>query len=172
MFNIFWGVFNNVTPTLPLLSSPPNPLRHPPDRHPPMYTPNPEGDDLLWPFHTLDSSTFARSNSKQKRSFEGWALKGGRGLKFRVIFSLPPQFSFPPSLSWGSFSWNCGGVFEGQDPLMCTFGVLGSRVKPRQSKQKKLFGATPFGPHTSGPSPPTPTHIWLNAVWPNTVKQN
>ena len=37
--------------------------------------------------------------------------------------ALPPPFSFF-SLS-GVFSWNFGGVFEGWDPPMCTFGLSG-----------------------------------------------
>ena len=43
---------------------------------------------------------------------------------FALSFPLPPQFfSFFP-LFW-SLSWNFGGVSEGRDAQMCTFGVLG-----------------------------------------------
>ena len=35
-------------------------------------------------------------------------------------------------LSLGVFSLNFGGVFEGWDPQMCTFGLSGCRVKPRR----------------------------------------
>ena len=48
--------------------------------------------------------------------------KGG-GKISRFFFPNPPQNSFFSS-SWGVFSWNFGGVFEGQGPEMCTFGVL------------------------------------------------
>ena len=48
---------------------------------------------------------------------------------FFFFFPLPPPYSlFFASL--GVFSWNFGGVFEGRDPQMCTFGLLGCRVKP------------------------------------------
>ena len=54
----------------------------------------------------------------------------------------PPSFftlsrrkirSFLPFL--GVFSLNFGGVFEGRDPHMCTFGLSGCRVKPRRPHQ-------------------------------------
>ena len=48
-----------------------------------------------------------------------------------ALFSLSRRKirSFLPSL--GVFSLNFGGVFEGWDPQMCTFGLSGCRVKPR-----------------------------------------
>ena len=53
--------------------------------------------------------------------------------KILLFFFLPllPQFSFFPPLL-GVFSLNFGGVFEGLDPQMCTFGLSGCRVKPRR----------------------------------------
>ena len=55
--------------------------------------------------------------------------------KFRSFFSLSRRKirSFLPSL--GVFSLNFGGVFEGRDPQMCTFGLSGCRVKPRRPHQ-------------------------------------
>ena len=59
---------------------------------------------------------------------------------------LPPQIlSF--LLSLGVLSLNCGGVFEGRDPQMCTFGVLrlsdcGGR---REKKSEILGGQMGFG---------------------------
>ena len=50
------------------------------------------------------------------------------------FFPFPPPFrSFCVSL--GVFSLNFGGVFEGQNPKMCTFGLSGCRVKPRRPHQ-------------------------------------
>ena len=59
------------------------------------------------------------------------ARKGG-GPNFRAFFSLSRHcfHSFLP-LS-GVLSLNVGGVFEGRDPEMCTFGLSGCRVKPQQ----------------------------------------
>ena len=51
------------------------------------------------------------------------------------FFPLPPQFFILFSLSCWSFSLNFGGVFEDQDPQMCTFGLLGCRVKPQRPHQ-------------------------------------
>ena len=52
--------------------------------------------------------------------------------KFSLFFSLSRRKirSFLPSL--GVFSLNFGGVFEGRDPQMCTFGLSGCRVEPRR----------------------------------------
>ena len=45
------------------------------------------------------------------------------------FLSSAPIFALILSRSlWGSF----GGVFDGQDPQMCTFGLSGCRVKPRR----------------------------------------
>ena len=72
-----------------------------------------------------------------------------------ALFSLSRHIflSFFPLL--GVFSWNFGGVFEGRDPQMCTFGLSGCRVEPR-----RLWAPTLRGPTLRGPthSPPTPTH--------------
>ena len=61
-----------------------------------------------------------RKSGGPKGGPKGGGPKGG-GPKFRVFFPLPPQFSFP---SLGIFSWNLGGVSDGPDPQLCTFGVL------------------------------------------------
>ena len=78
--------------------------------------------------------------------------------QFFALFSLPPLFSFFYSLSLGVFSLNFGGVFEGREPQMCTFGLSGCRVIPwrlvkwwreREKKREILgtpsFRAPPFG---------------------------
>ena len=67
--------------------------------------------------------------------------------------------SFLPSL--GVFSWNFGGVFEGRDPQMCTFGLSGCCVKPQRLWGRRGFtrqparnlGPPPFGaPTIRGPT--------------------
>ena len=50
--------------------------------------------------------------------------------KFRSFF--PSRHNFHSFFSLGVLSWIFGGVFEGQDPEMCTFGLSGCRVKPRR----------------------------------------
>ena len=52
-----------------------------------------------------------------------------------ALFSLSRRKirSFLPSL--GVVSLNFGGVIEGRDPQMCTFGLSGCRVKPRRLLQ-------------------------------------
>ena len=52
--------------------------------------------------------------------------------KFRFFFSLARYnfHSFFPL--FGVHSLKFGGVFEGRDPEMCTFGLSGCRVKPRR----------------------------------------
>ena len=70
----------------------------------------------------------------------------------------PPQishyfFPFPPPIfALGVFSLNFGGVFEGQDPQMCTFGLSGCRVKPRRVSGRKFWAS-----HRSGPTFPPPS---------------
>ena len=88
---------------------------------------------------------------------EGWGPKGGGpkggarrvgarrvgGPKFRAFFSLSRHKirSFLPSL--GVSSLNFGGVFEGRDPQMCTFGLSGCRVKPRRLRGRRGFTRQP-----------------------------
>ena len=56
--------------------------------------------------------------------------------KISLFFPLSPSFSFFFSLSLGGFSWNFGGVFEGRETLMCTFGLSGCRpFFPRGSEE-------------------------------------
>ena len=72
---------------------------------------------------------------------ESGAPKGGRPNISRFFFPLPlpVSFFFPLSgdllvffcLTMGCFA-EIGGVFEGVDPHMCTFGPLGCRLKPRR----------------------------------------
>ena len=76
---------------------------------------------------------------------------------FALFFSSPAAIrSFLPSL--GVFSLNFGGVFEGWDPEMCTFGLSGCRVKPRappdraagaRTRQPELQTCTFQGPGAS-----------------------
>ena len=55
------------------------------------------------------------------------------------------------SLTGGRFV-EFGGVFEGVDPQMCTFGLSGCRVKPRRSAAgAPLFSG--FGPTLRGSTP-------------------
>ena len=64
---------------------------------------------------------------------------------FALFSPLPLQNSFYFSLS-GVFSWNFGGVFEGRDTQVCTFGLSGCRVKPRRIWAVVLdFGQFDFG---------------------------
>ena len=66
---------------------------------------------------------------------EGWGPRRVGGPKFRAfVFSpLPPLFSFFLPLV-GVVSLNFGGVIEGLDPQMCTFGVLGLSCEPPAAK--------------------------------------
>ena len=54
---------------------------------------------------------------------------------FALFFPSPATVFILFSLSCWSFSLNFGGVFEDQDPQMCTFGLSGCRVKPRRPHQ-------------------------------------
>ena len=88
------------------------------------------------------------------------------------FFPFPPPFrSFCVSL--GVFSWNFGGILEGRNPKVCTFGLPGCRVKPRRP-----LGPPPSGPTLRAPTlrcptlrpPPTlraPTFFW---VWAPTLR--
>ena len=51
---------------------------------------------------------------------------------FALFFPSPATIVTLFCLSLGVFSWNFGGVFEGRDPQMCTFGLSGCRVKPQR----------------------------------------
>ena len=48
-------------------------------------------------------------------------------------------FELPWTLSLCVLSLNLGGVFEGRDPEMCTFGLSGCRVKPRRLQGRRGF---------------------------------
>ena len=79
--------------------------------------------------------------------------------KISLFFSLSRHkiHSFFPYL--GVFSLNFGGVFEGQDPQMCTFGLSGCRVEPRPTLRAPTLRAPTLQPPTL--QPPTlqpPTH--------------
>ena len=85
--------------------------------------------------------------------------------------SGPPFSRFSFFLhSLGVFSLNFGGVFEGRDPQLCTFGLSGCRVKPRRlwgrqashdnpcvlhgPAHHQICCSHPFGAHFSGFPPP------------------
>ena len=55
------------------------------------------------------------------------------------------------SLTGGRFV-EFGGVFEGVDPQMCTFGLSGCRVKPRRPAAGALL-VSGFGPTVRGSTP-------------------
>ena len=76
---------------------------------------------------------------------------------FALFFPLPPQFSLFLPLLW-VVSWNFGGVMEGRDPQMCTFGVPSpensTKPPPREEERMKKGKKRNFGPpHPSGPHP-------------------
>ena len=82
----------------------------------------------------------------------------------RFFSPLPPPIFALFSLSLGVFSLFFGGVFEGRDPGLCTFGLSGCRVKPRRPLGAKFWaprlraptlGALTFS--RSGP-PTLPAH--------------
>ena len=64
--------------------------------------------------------------------------------KFRsLFFSLSCRKFHSFFFLWGVFSLNFGGVFEGRDPQMCTFGLSGCRVKPRRLRGRQGFTQQP-----------------------------
>ena len=65
--------------------------------------------------------------------FPWTALPGPSKISLFFPLSRRKIRSFLPSL--GVFSLNFGGVFEGRDPQMCTFGLSGCRVEPRRPHQ-------------------------------------
>ena len=91
--------------------------------------------------------------------------------KISLFFPSPVLFlSFS-----GVFLVDFGGVFEGRDPQMCTFGLSGCRVKPRRlqnengggrGKKARNFGPLPSGPHPSGPHPSAPHPSELHSSGP------
>ena len=79
--------------------------------------------------------------------------------KCRSFFSLSRRTirSFLSSL--GVFSLNFGGVFEGRDPQMCTFGLSGCCVKPQRLRGRRGFTRQPENSkraHLSVPALQTP----------------
>ena len=60
------------------------------------------------------------------------------------FFSPAGNFFLSFFLSLGVLSLNFGGVFEGRNPEMCTFGLSGCRVEPRRPHQ-----TGPPGLHTT-----------------------
>ena len=61
-------------------------------------------------------------NLKKWGQPKGGATKGG-GPKFCAFFALSRSIFALFCLSLGVFSLNFGGVLEGRDPQMCTFGA-------------------------------------------------
>ena len=76
---------------------------------------------------------------------EGWGArrvggpKGGGPEISRFFFPRPPLCSFFLPLL-GVVSWNFGGVIEGRDPQMCTFGVLGLSCEAPAAPKHHLRG--------------------------------
>ena len=92
---------------------------------------------------------------------KGGALKGGgpegwEAQNFVLFFPRPPLFSFFLPLL-GVVSWNFGGVIEGRDPQMCTFGVLGLSCEA-PAAEKFLF-CTDTTESIGWPSPAPRLHI-------------
>ena len=81
--------------------------------------------------------------------------------KISLFFSLSRHkiHSFFPYL--GVFSLNFGGVFEGQDPQMCTFGLSAVVWNPGPPFGPPPFGPPPFSPPPFSPPPfsPPPTEF-------------
>ena len=86
---------------------------------------------------------------------EGWRFEGPNlekvwprrvgGPKFRAFFPLPPLFSFFLRLL-GVVSFEFGGVIEGRDPQMCTFGVLGLSCEASAAEGESGEGGAPPKP--------------------------
>ena len=72
--------------------------------------------------------------------FQGGVV-GGRGGRavFASFCPSPATIFFLSSVSWAS-SWNFGGVFEGRDPQMCTFGVLGLLCEASAAQKPPSLG--------------------------------
>ena len=68
------------------------------------------------------------------------------------LFCFPSFRSF--CLSLCVFSLNFGGVFEGRDPEICTFGLSGCRVKPRRLRGRRGFTRQPENSKRAHLTPP------------------
>ena len=69
--------------------------------------------------------------------------------KISLFFFLPlPHHFCSFCLSLDVFSLNFGGVFEGRNPKMCTFGVLGRRGFTRQPENSKRAHLRALALHT------------------------
>ena len=77
--------------------------------------------------------------------------------KFRFFFSPLPALIFVLFLSVsGSFLVEFCWCLKRQDPLMCTFGVLGLSCETPAAPKPPAKKARNFGPHPSGPRPSGP----------------
>ena len=87
----------------------------------------------------------------------------------RFCFPPPDTIFFLLSLSWGSLSWNFGGVFESRNPEMCTFGLLGCRVNgesgARRSMAHKTRHEQQIVPKSSPIGQGFPGQRWFAKVW-------
>ena len=86
----------------------------------------------------LSANVSAEGGAPNCWASKGGGLEGWEAQNF-AFFPSPATIFFLP-LSWRVLSWNSGGVFEGQDTQMCTFGLLGCRVKPREGRRKENWG--------------------------------
>ena len=114
------------------------------------------GASKIWALPRLPSAgPLLRLHPRRRTPLRGPPSAGPPKISL-FFFPRPPLFSFFLPLL-GVVSWNFGGVIEGRDPQMCTFGLSGCRVKPRRlwggKKKSEILAPHPSGPHPSGPPP-------------------
>ena len=106
-----------------------------------------------------------------------WAPKGGgpEGWEPKIScfsFPRPPLFSFFLPLL-GVVSWNFGGVIQGRDAQMCTFGVLGlSCEAPAAPKPLGFYTTAPRAPCTVGTDASNTTKILREEPQRETKSEN
>ena len=116
-----------------------------PFREHPFWPTSPDHSQQIpfWPIHFWPKLVFSRfhnlcgsrpikeqqqpeqsAQTQKKWGPERWGPRRLGSPKIRVFFPSPAAKFVLSSLSWGVFSWNFGGVFEGRGVQTCTFGVL------------------------------------------------
>ena len=140
------------------------PLPRPPTQAKTELGPTDSGPYRVGPNHWTalrqTAQNFALFFSLSRPQFRSFFLSlGGLFLSFFslwgvvscLFFSLWGSSRVLLSLTGGRFV-EFGGVFEGVDPQMCTFGLSGCRVKPRRpAAGAPLFSG--FGPTLRGSTP-------------------
>ena len=98
------------------------------DRQPDLYCRDLHTGIFLAPIHRMCLSVlWLKRHRLQSGALKDGDKKGGEpeGWEHQIsrffFFSHPRNYYFP---YLGVSSWNIGGVFEGQSPRQCTFGVL------------------------------------------------